>query len=210
MEALSTLAALLDRTINEVRSLDGDYQARLKETVQKTEESLQAQAAKHVEVAREEVREDLSKRFQSDLQSGLDALRADFQVERERLSSEFTVERERLSQELRHSSDSLSELQVERSKLAAELQHIKEKAAEEVEKARAEVQAAVESASKAATVRAEAPDPEIKRVEAELAEIVRVIDDPETDLSVVIRKNVEKVELAAYLKGLRFARGKSD
>ena len=210
MEALSTLAALLDRTINEVRSLDGDYQARLKETVQKTEESLHAQAAKHVEVAREEVREDLSKRFQSDLQSGLDALRADFQVERERLSSEFTVERERLSQELRHSSDSLSELQVERSKLAAELQHIKEKAAEEVEKARAEVQAAVESASKAATVRAEAPDPEIKRVEAELAEIVRVIDDPETDLSVVIRKNVEKVELAAYLKGLRFARGKSD
>ena len=205
MEALSTLAALLDRTINEVRSVDSEYQTRLMEAVHKTEESLQAQSAKHIELTREEVREDLTRRFQTDLQSSLDALRAEFQVERERLSAEFNIERERLRQELRHASDAVSELQVERSKLLAELQHAKEDGAAAVEKARAEAQAAIDSAAKAANDRQHGPDKEIQRVEEELAEVVRIIEDPATDLSVVIRKNVEKVELIAYLKGLRFA-----
>jgi len=31
-----------------------------------------------------------------------------------------------------------------------------------------------------------------------------IIEDPNTELSVVIRKNVEKLELEAYLKGLRY------
>ena len=194
MEALSTLAALLDRTINEVRSVDGEYQTRLMEAVHKTEESLQAQSAKHIELTREEVREDLTRRFQTDLQSSLDALRA-----------EFDAERERLTQELRHASDAVSELQVERSKLLAELQHAKEDGAAAVEKARAEAQAAIDSAAKAANDRQHGPDKEIQRVEEDLAEVVRIIEDPATDLSVVIRKNVEKVELIAYLKGLRFA-----
>jgi hypothetical protein len=204
MEALATLAALLDRTINEVRNVDGEYQNRLMEAVHKTEESLQAQSAKHIETAREEVRTELTQRFQADLQSSLDTLRADFQGERERLSTDSSAERERLSQELRHASDSMSELQVERSKLIAELQHVKESAAADVEKMRSEAQAAVDAAAKAASQQSHVPEAEIQRVEAELAEVVRVIEDPATDLSVVIRKNVEKVELIAYLRGLRF------
>jgi uncharacterized coiled-coil DUF342 family protein len=175
------------------------------EAVHKSEESLQAQYAKHIEAAREEVRDDLTRRFQADLQSGLDSLRADFQGERERLSADSGAERDRLNQELRHVSDSLSELQVERSKLAAELQHAKENAAAEVEKLRAEAKAAAELAEKAKSKERQSPDGEIQRVENELAEVVRVIEDPATDLSIVIRKNVEKVELIAYLKGLRFA-----
>jgi chromosome segregation ATPase len=50
---------------------------------------------------------------------------------------------------------------------------------------------------------------EVSRVEALISEIVTVIDNPETELSVIIRKNVEKAELDAYLKGILFALGRN-
>jgi len=37
-----------------------------------------------------------------------------------------------------------------------------------------------------------------------IQEINSVIDNPDTELSVVIRKNAERAELESYLKGLRF------
>jgi hypothetical protein len=37
-----------------------------------------------------------------------------------------------------------------------------------------------------------------------IQEISKVVEDPETELSVVIRKNVERAELESYLRGLRF------
>src|SRR2546426_6031265 len=49
---------------------------------------------------------------------------------------------------------------------------------------------------------------EISRVESLIKEIVALIDDPETELSTIIRKNVEKAELDAYLKGILFAQGR--
>jgi len=49
---------------------------------------------------------------------------------------------------------------------------------------------------------------EVSRVEGLLTEIIAVIDDPDTELSTVIRKNVEKAELDAYLKGILFTVGK--
>jgi hypothetical protein len=49
---------------------------------------------------------------------------------------------------------------------------------------------------------------EVSRVEAMLTEIIAVVDNPDTDLSTVIRKNVEKAELDAYLRGIMFTLGK--
>jgi chromosome segregation ATPase len=49
---------------------------------------------------------------------------------------------------------------------------------------------------------------EVARVEGLITEIVGIIDDKETELSTVIRKNVEKVELDAYLRGILFALGR--
>ena len=46
---------------------------------------------------------------------------------------------------------------------------------------------------------------ELTRVEAMIRDIVELIDDPATELSTVIRKNVEKAELDAYLKGILFS-----
>src|SRR5205809_386328 len=50
----------------------------------------------------------------------------------------------------------------------------------------------------------EAVQAEAARVEALIQEINSVIDNPDTELSVVIRKNAERGELESYLKGLRF------
>jgi len=50
----------------------------------------------------------------------------------------------------------------------------------------------------------EAVEAEVARVEALIREVNNVIDNPDTELSVVIRKNAERAELESYLKGLRF------
>jgi septal ring factor EnvC (AmiA/AmiB activator) len=208
MEALATLAALLDRTINEVKVLDADFQKRITEAVQKKEEAIRTDTAKMVEAARSQVHEDLTARFHSELQSALDALRAEFQAERERWSSESGVERERLNKELQLAGNTASELQVERSKLTAELQRVKEDSAAEISRLRAAAEAASAAAAKAAKATAPGAKDEIERMRAKLAEVTSIIDDPVTELSVVIRKNVEKLELEAYLRGLRYSEGK--
>jgi chromosome segregation ATPase len=49
---------------------------------------------------------------------------------------------------------------------------------------------------------------EVKRVEILIEQIVKIIDNPDTELSTIIRKNVEKAELDSYLKGILFSIGK--
>jgi hypothetical protein len=41
-----------------------------------------------------------------------------------------------------------------------------------------------------------------------LSEVIAVIDNPDTELSTVIRTNVEKAELDAYMKAILFTLGK--
>jgi len=49
---------------------------------------------------------------------------------------------------------------------------------------------------------------EVSREERLRSEVIAVIDNPDTELSTVIRKNVEKAELDAYMKGILFTLGK--
>jgi hypothetical protein len=188
LEALATLAAFLDRTINEVKNLDSDFQTRLMQAVHDTEASLQAQTAQHVEQARQEVRDELSLKFQGDLQTSLDQLKGDFETERARFDKE-----------LKHAVDAAAQLESERSGLITEVQRAKDEAAAAVAKIEAAPPAPVQAAMPAGL------DEEVTRYEARLQEILKIIDDPATELSTVIRKNVEKSEVEAYLRGMRFA-----
>jgi len=45
---------------------------------------------------------------------------------------------------------------------------------------------------------------EITRVENAILSIAQIVENPETELSVIIHKNVERAELESYLRGLRF------
>ena len=197
LEALSTLAALLDRTISEVKSLDGDFQARLLQAVHDTEASLQSQAAEHVERAIA----DASDKIRQDITSG-------FTTQIEAVRAEFETERERLNRELSRATEAGALLESERQRLTAELERTREEAQSEIERARAEAAAAANSAPPPASNGGGNPallNEEITRAEAKLREIVALIDDPATELSAVIRKNVQRSELEAYLKGIRFA-----
>src|SRR5436190_16376656 len=75
LQALSTLAALLDRSINEVKTLDSEFEIRLHREVQET-----------VGRVRDEVTRDLTERFQQEMQTLLEASRNEFESERERLT----------------------------------------------------------------------------------------------------------------------------
>ena len=207
LEALATLAALLDRSMNEVKALDGDFQSRMMEAVHKTEETLQAKAAQQIEEARDGVREELTKKFEADLKQAMDSLRSEFQTERERMGFETEAERERFNKEISQASNNLQELQAEKGRLSAEVASVKEHAAAELKRVKSEAEAAVASAVSSAIPQSSNGE-EIAKVEAKLAAVIQLVEDPATELSVVIRKNVEKLELEAYLKGLRYADGK--
>jgi chromosome segregation ATPase len=195
VEALGTLAALLDRAINEVKSLDSEFQERLLQAVHETEVSLQSQAAHHVDAAIEETRSKL----ETQLKTRIEEMTAGWESERSRLNNEIT----RLTQ-------TAAQWEAERSRLTTELEELARVQAAtqvEAEKAFAAAKAATVSISRPGASNAdhEAIMKEMERVDVLIKEITVLIEDPSTELAAVIRKNVERAELESYLKGLRFA-----
>jgi len=96
----------------------------------------------------------------------------------------------------------LQEAIQQKTQLATELQN----ASKLLETERARLSAAHKGTG--STLDSTAITAEVARVENQLNEIIAVIDNPNTELSTVIRKNVEKAELDAYLKGILFTLGK--
>ena len=131
------------------------------------------------------------------------------QVERlEQQLQRMSDTRERVSNEVvdqlrRQYDQRLQEAIHQKSQLAQELQS----ASSLLEAERARLSAAHASGS-GEGIDTEAIGAEVSRVESMISEIIAVIDDPDTDLSTVIRKNVEKAELDSYLKGILFTLGK--
>ena len=106
------------------------------------------------------------------------------------------------------------ELTLERDR--AIMQSLAERDAEHretIEKLQKESAAALEQAKTAAEpVRVEKSAVDLSSIHEEVARIEtlihtasELIDDPEADLSIVIRKNAERAELESYLRGVRFS-----
>jgi DNA repair exonuclease SbcCD ATPase subunit len=196
LEALSTLAAFLGRTIDEVKTLDSDFQNRILQAVHETEASLQSQAAQHLEEALTETRLKLEEQFKNNLAE---------------VSAAWDAERARLNAELTGITQTKAQWEAERSRLNGELERLARVQAAtqaEAEKAIAAMKAASAAATTAKSgppVTGEALLPEIERIEGLVKQISALIEDPATELSTVIRKNVERAELESYLKGIRFA-----
>jgi|ERR1051326_2472940 chromosome segregation ATPase len=193
VEALATLAALLDRTINEVKLLDSDFQNRLLQAVHDTEAAMQSQAASHLDTTLAESRSKLEAQFKNKL---------------EEISSEWEAERTRLNDQINRLTQAATQWEAERLRLTAEVERLARVQAAtqaEAEKALAAAKAARVSTATSATSDAETITKEMERINGRVKEITALIDDPATELSTVIRKNVERSELESYLKGLRFA-----
>ena len=193
LEALSTLAALLDRTINEVRSMEGDFQKRVLQAVHDSETSVQSKAAEHLEASLTEARSKLEEQFSSRIAE---------------LSTQWNDERNRLNAELGKMAQTSAQWETERARLNGELERIARVQAAtqaEAEKAILAMKAATTSAKNAKSANSEALNSEIEGVEARIKEITALIEDPASELSTVIRKNVERAELESYVKGIRYA-----
>jgi chromosome segregation ATPase len=192
LEALSTLAALLDRSINEVKTLESDFQNRTLQAIQEAEASLQGLAAQHLEEALEKSRAKIEEHFKSRVAE---------------MTTEWQAERERLTAELARMTQTKAQWEAERSRLNTELERLARVQATtqmEAEKVFASMKAASATA-KARPSNSEGLAKEIEKIEAQINKISLLIDDPQTDLSIVIRKNVERAELESYLKGIRFS-----
>jgi hypothetical protein len=194
LEALSSLAAMLDRSITEVKALDSDFQNRLLQAVHDTESSIQNQAAQHLEAALAETRLKFEEQFNAKVTE---------------LSTAWQAERSRLNVEIERLSKNATQWEIERKRLNGEIENLAQLQAMtqvQAEKAIAASKAAALTAGKGAgPVLSEGLQKEMERVESLIKQISTLMEDASTDLSTVIRKNVEKSELESYLKGIRFA-----
>jgi uncharacterized protein YecT (DUF1311 family) len=114
----------------------------------------------------------------------------------ERVRTELTDDRDRLNRQLDELLHSAAEWDSERDSLKEEAR------AALAAKDKATADAKVSGNS---VIASESLQTEVHRVEESIRTISAIIDAPETELSLVIRKNVERAELEAYLKGIKFA-----
>jgi chromosome segregation ATPase len=114
----------------------------------------------------------------------------------DRFRSEMTEERDRLRRALEQATNSSVEFESECERLREEYEHTRKLLAE---------QTAERQNSKKSPVNLDALQGEVARVEGLIQEISQLIEDPSTELSVVIRKNAERAELDSYLRGIRFS-----
>ncbi|PYS40971.1 MAG: hypothetical protein DMG14_08795 [Acidobacteria bacterium] len=195
LEALSTLAALLDRTINEVKALDPDFQNRLIQAIRETEASMQAQAAQQLEAALTETRSKLEEEFSKRIAE---------------LTAQWEEERNRLNGEISKMAHTTAQWEAERARLNGEVERLaRVQAATQAEAEKAilamkTASAAAKNAKSGISVNGEAVTGEIERVQHLIKEISSLIEDPATELSTVIRKNVHRAELESYLRGIQF------
>jgi chromosome segregation ATPase len=177
LEALSTLAALIDRSINEVKALDSEFQNRIEASVSE---------------ARARLEEEFTKRIRD-------------------LTAESEAERNRMRADLEKISEAGVQWEAERTRLNAELEKLArvqaqtQAEAERAVMAMKAASAAAKTAKAGASVNSGVLNAEIQRIEGLIREISDIIENPATELSTVIRKNVERAELESYLKGIRFA-----
>jgi len=188
------LSRLVDQTTAELRMVESDCD--------EVEEKTRASITEHLEA-----------RASLQMNSAVQAMRSELIAEKTLLGQEIEElrqekvqwegERSRL---LAEASRALAEVKADQGRLLAETEEAAALALDvqigtAVERARAE---GAREAQKAA-VDVDAVRAEIARVEGMIQATTSEIDDPQSELSVVIRKNGERAALESYLKGVRFA-----
>ena len=161
----------------------------------KSEETVREEIAAAVAIVRAELEEELSQNRL--LLAEAQAACADALAEKddaERKKSELLNERNQLRERVEQLSDVAAQKDVERNRLKEECEWANQMLAE-ANSARSSV---------GAHDAGNAVDGEVARVEALMQQLSSLIDDPGTELAIVIRKTVERAQLDFYLKGLQF------
>jgi chromosome segregation ATPase len=194
----------LERQLKEVRGTWESERRRLTADMEKLRRDIQQLSENHDNGNNEALHkafEEDRKKWESE-QRGLTSQIAELQQRLEQISKKGTqVSNEVLDQLRQQYEQRLQEALQQKSKLAEELHSASELL--KAERSRTD-----DGSKDGDGFDGLAVQSEISRVEGELNEIVAVIENPNTDLSIVIRKNVEKAELDSYLRGILFTLGR--
>jgi chromosome segregation ATPase len=226
-QTVATLARLLDQTMNDIQALDSEFQEQM-EAVQEAQASIEQQNTERLRIAIDEAERSAGEVARlREAAAGWDAERAALLAECERArqlvdqtkrehdlalaetdeAAAIALERQVATAVERMRSDLTARFEADRAALIAERNRAQQRLADiasEYERQLAELAAVSAAPPQQSVPGLEAVQAEIDRVEVMIQGISRVVENPETELSVVIRKNVERAELESYLRGLRF------
>jgi hypothetical protein len=143
----------------------------------------------------------------SAMQKEMDRERAEWrlqiqQMERRLSEPQQSVNSDVVDQLRRQYDDRIQEVIIQKTQLTEELKH----ASALLESERGRFMTAT-SRDNPRNGNPDAINAEVARVQTMILELGKRIEDPSTDLSTVIRKNVERAELNAYLKGIQYSTG---
>jgi hypothetical protein len=227
-QTMAALARLLDQTMNDIRALDSEFQEELGHNAESLKIAME-QAERNVQELKQ-LREaagnwELEKtrlRAESDRAKSLaeeaKGLAERAQQEHNRALAEsdeaaaIALERQIATAVERVRTELTARFEADRATLLSDRNRAQQRLADmatECEDLRAELERARQAppaaaAPKQSAAEMEAVKAEVARVEALIHDISKIVEDHETELSVVIRKNVERAELESYLRGLRF------
>jgi chromosome segregation ATPase len=208
----------LKREFDEARRENQDLVRQLQES-RKSSESEQRRLTAQIGNLEQQLKQISSERQHSDDEAFKKMLngRGEWEAEQQRLLAQIeelerklqkvSEKRQQVSNEVveqlrQQYEQRIHEAMLQRAKLAEELQSAS--ALLEAERSRSG-----ESHKDGATnFDTKAVEQEIERVQGSLNEIVSIIENPNSELTLVIRKNVEKAELDSYLKGILFTLGR--
>ena len=122
-------------------------------------------------------------------------------------AAKWEAERAHLMAQRDRAVQVLAERDAEHQQTLSLVDRFRNELADERERFRRELEQAMASQDNEddSSVNIDALRAEVNRVETLIQEISRIIENPATELSVVIRRNAERIELESYLKGIRFS-----
>ena len=222
-QTVAALARLLDQVMNDIQVLDSEVQeqvlaasteweaerARLVADCEHANELLE-EARKQQDRAVLETDEAAAIALELQVARAVNQMRAELTAQMDADRATLIAERNRAQQRL---ADAASDCEHQvigavnkvRAELTQEIESLRQQV-EDAKQAAAMAQAA--ASAQASSDRSQAVQAEIALVEALMHEISQLVESPRTELSVVIRKNVERAELQSYLRGLRFQASK--
>ena len=189
-QTAATFARLLDQMMNDIQVLDSEIQEQELERDRAVAEADEAAAiALEVQVST------ALNRMRTELTEQWDAERAVLVAERNRAQQRLADTGSDQEQQLAEAINKV------RSQLMDEIESLRRQLEDEKQTA---AQAKIAVSAHGSSKENEAVQAEIARVEHVIQEISQIVESSETELSVVIRRNVERAEMVSYLRGLRF------
>ncbi|HLH31909.1 MAG TPA: hypothetical protein VKY31_11960 [Terriglobia bacterium] len=189
-QTVAALARLLDQTMNDIQALDSEVQEQVAERLHEAAGEWEHERAALIAEC-ERARDLVEQARQEHRQALLDTDEA----------AAIALERQIAGAVERVRTELTAQWEADRATLVADRNRAQQRLADvaaEYEKRLAEA-GSNEPATENGGIKTE-----IARVEEAIHAISQIVENPETELSVVIRKNVERAELESYLRGLRF------